>query len=102
MSQARQARPACQRRRWGAPTSRPGGRISGRTAAQGWVEVPAQVLRAKLKTEAGRKAEANEATASRAYSFGGRTYESSRLGVATGGDNIVECQRVQHRAQRRS
>ncbi|WP_162485406.1 DUF3592 domain-containing protein [Deinococcus deserti] len=74
------------------------GMISNWTAARSWVAVPAQVLEAELKTEPGRKGKTYEATTRYAYTFGGQTYESSRLGIGPGGDSIGDWQRSQHLA----
>lgn len=63
--------------------------------ARDWVKIKADVVSADLSSRTGRSSTTWRAVGTYRYEFGGRTYESSRLGVGefgSGGDNIGDWQ----------
>lgn len=57
--------------------------------AQDWVETPTRLIAAELETMPGEEGDATyRATAHYRYQYGGRDYESRRVAIATGSDNV--------------
>ncbi|MCU0781951.1 MAG: DUF3592 domain-containing protein [Akkermansiaceae bacterium] len=65
--------------------------------ARAWVETPCEILSAELESRRGDDSTTYQATARYRYVFGGRTYESDRVGLSAGNDNIGDFQQRAHR-----
>ena len=61
--------------------------------AQGWIETPATILEAKLVEHSGDDGATHEATARYRYTYAGQQYESERVAIHGGADNIGSYQR---------
>ncbi|GMV98150.1 MAG: hypothetical protein AMXMBFR83_25020 [Phycisphaerae bacterium] len=62
--------------------------------ARQWVEVPATIRRVELKTHSDGDGSTYRVTCTYSYRYAGREYESSRVGLAGGSDNIGSWQRT--------
>lgn len=57
-------------------------------AARSWTETPATILEARLELRAGEDHNTYRSAAKYAYTFGGRSYESTKVSFYGGSDNI--------------
>ena len=67
--------------------------ISSRTVMKGiqsksWVETPAQIMDLRWEISYGEDSEMYETTAVYQYEYNGQAYESTRVGITSGADNI--------------
>ncbi len=65
--------------------------------ARSWVEVPCQIDSAELKESRGSDSTTYSAKATYHYDFNGRSYQSDRVGLDKGGDNVGDFQSRTHR-----
>lgn len=62
------------------------------TTVQQWVETPATLLQAEAERHAGDDGDSYRAVARYRYAVAGRQYESDRVGIHGGADNVGEFQ----------
>lgn len=65
-------------------------------AMKSWKETPATITKAELESHHGDKSTTYQVKAEYTYSFGGKTYTGTRVGVHTGADNIGSWQHDTH------
>ncbi|WP_218932176.1 DUF3592 domain-containing protein [Adhaeretor mobilis] len=62
--------------------------LFGWQQAQSWVETPATLLETRLKTSRSDDSDTYQATARYRYQYAGKTYESDRVSLHSGSDNL--------------
>ena len=76
--------------------------LAGWWSARGWVETPCRIVAAELKVNRGSDSTTYRATGRFVYRWQGREYESERVSLTDGGDNLGDYQKRVHRAMKRA